>query len=88
MLQSSANKFLWYSLKSFYFDKTVNDYLIEYNYAHETVNGKKEPNKDFTFKSYLSNFTEKESKILQQLISYKLKDISKENTVVVETVYV
>lgn len=49
----------------------VDDYLIEYILVFETGNGEKIKNEEFVYKSYLSEFANKEESLIRQMIKLK-----------------
>lgn len=74
------------SYSEFLKKKTVNyiendDYIIEYNLLFENVNNEKVRVNNFTYKSFLSEFGNKEMKFLTAII--KLKGLIEEKTEVV-----
>ena len=92
VVRSTLNKRLIYNIISIEPAVTMsgnNDYIIEYKLFTKNVNGERANIDDFSHKSYLSDFGEKEKKLLKGIITLK-KAIEKENeskVVVTEMVY-
>lgn len=92
VIRSTLNKRLIYNIISIEPAVTMsgnNDYIIEYKLFTKNVNGERANIDDFSHKSYLSDFGEKEKKLLKGIITLK-KAIEKENeskVVVTEMVY-
>lgn len=92
VIRSTLNKKLIYNIISIEPAVTIsgnNDYIIEYKIFTKNVNGERVNIDDFSHKSYLSDFGEKEKKLLKGIITLK-KAIEKENeskVVVAEMVY-
>lgn len=93
IIRSTLNKKLIYNIISIEPAVTISgndDYIIEYKLFTKNVNGERVSIEDFSHKSYLSDFGEKEKKLLKGIITLK-KAIEKENeskVVVAEMVYV
>jgi hypothetical protein len=91
-IRSTLNKKLIYNIISIEPAVTMsgnNDYIIEYRLFTKNVNGERVNIDDFTHKSYLSHFGEKEKKLLKGIITLK-RAIEKENeskVVVAEMAY-
>ena len=91
-IRSTLNKKLIYNIISIESAVTMsgnNDYIIEYRLFTKNVNGERINVDDFPHKSYLSDFGEKEKKLLKGIIMLK-RAIEKENeskVVVAEMVY-
>jgi hypothetical protein len=92
VIRSTLNKRLIYNIISIEPAVTMsgnNDYIIEYKLFTKNVNGERVNIDDFSHKSYLSDFGEKEKKLLKGIIMLK-KAIEKESeskVVVAEMVY-
>lgn len=92
VVRSTLNKRLIYNIISIEPAVTMsgnNDYIIEYKLFTKNVNGERINIDDFSHKAYLSDFGEKEKKLLKGIIMLK-KAIEKENeskVVVTEMVY-
>ena len=91
-IRSTLDKKLIYNIISIEPAVTMfgnNDYIIEYRLFTKNVNGERVNVDDFPHKSYLSDFGEKEKKLLKGIIILK-RAIEKENeskVVVAEMVY-